>query len=28
LKNLMLARALKGNWQYFVMVYHEHIWFH
>ena len=27
-KNLMLARALKGNWQYFVMGYHEHIWFH
>ena len=26
--NLMLARALKGNWQYFVMGYHEHIWFH
>jgi hypothetical protein len=27
-KNLMLARALKGNWPYFVMGYHEHIWFH
>ena len=27
-KNLMLARALIGNWQYFVMGYHEHIWFH
>jgi hypothetical protein len=24
----MLARALIGNWQYFVMGYHEHIWFH
>ena len=24
----MLARALKGNRQYFVMGYHEHIWFH
>ena len=27
-KNLTLARALIGNWQYFVMSYHEHIWFH
>ena len=27
-KNLMLARALKGNWQYIVMGCHEHIWFH
>ena len=26
-KKLMLARALIGNWQYFVMGYHEHIWF-
>ena len=24
----MLARALIGNWHYFVMGYHEHIWFH
>ena len=24
----MLARALIGNRQYFVMGYHEHIWFH
>ena len=27
-KKIMLARALIGNWQYFVMGYHEHIWFH
>jgi hypothetical protein len=27
-KKLMLARALIGNRQYFVMGYHEHIWFH
>jgi hypothetical protein len=27
-KNLMLARALIGNRHYFVMGYHEHIWFH
>ena len=24
----MLARALIGNWQYFVVAYHEHIRFH
>ena len=24
----MLARALIGNWQYYVMGSHEHIWFH
>jgi hypothetical protein len=24
----MLVRALIGNWQYFVMGYHEHMWFH
>jgi hypothetical protein len=24
----MLARAFKGNWQYFVMGYHENIWLH
>jgi hypothetical protein len=27
-KEIMLARALIGNWQYFVMAYHEHIRFH
>jgi hypothetical protein len=27
-KHLMLASAPIGNWQYFVMGYHEHIWFH
>ena len=26
-KKLILARALIGNWQYFVMGYHENIWF-
>jgi hypothetical protein len=28
LEKIMLARALIGNRQYFVMGYHEHIWFH
>jgi hypothetical protein len=27
-KKIMLERAPKGNWQYFVMGYHEHIWLH
>ena len=27
-KQFMLARALIENWQYFVMGYHEHIWFY
>jgi hypothetical protein len=26
-KKIMLARALIGNWQYFVMGYHENIFF-